>query len=59
MGAAYSSLGQTKVLYVTSLVLLLVLGAKTKFLLRKPSFLVAKWKRFRRHVDLNPFYQRW
>ena len=31
MGAAYSSLGQTKVLYATSLVLL---GAKVKFLSR-------------------------
>ena len=38
MGAAYSSLGRTKVLYATSFVLL---GAKAKFLLRKPSVLVA------------------
>ena len=38
MGAAYFNLGQTKVLYVTSFVLL---GAKTKFLRRKPSVLVA------------------
>ena len=38
MGAAYSSLGQTKVLYVTSLVLLV---AKAKFHQRKPSVLVA------------------
>ena len=38
MGAAYSSLGRTKILYVTSLVLL---GAKTKFLRRKLSVLVA------------------
>ena len=38
MGAAYSSLGQTKVLYATSLVLR---GAKAKFLRRKPSVLVA------------------
>ena len=38
MGAAYSSLGRTKVLYATSLVLL---GAKTKFLGRKPKVLVA------------------
>ena len=38
MGAAYSSLGQTKVLYATSFVLL---GAKAKFLRRKPSVLVA------------------
>ena len=38
MGAAYSSLGRTKVLYAPSLVLL---GAKTKFLRRKPSVLVA------------------
>ena len=34
----YSSLGRTKVLYATSLVLL---GAKAKFLRRKPSALVA------------------
>ena len=38
MGAAYSSLVQTKVLYATSLVLH---GAKAKFLQRKPSVLVA------------------
>ena len=38
MGAAYSSLGRTKVLYATSLVLL---GANAKFLRRKPSILVA------------------
>ena len=38
MGAAYSSLGRTKVLYATSLELL---GAKAKFLRRKPSVLVA------------------
>ena len=38
MVAAYSSLGQTKVLYATSFVLL---GAKAKFLRRKPSVLVA------------------
>ena len=38
MGAAYSSLGRTKVLYATYLVLL---GAKAKFLRRKPSVLVA------------------
>ena len=38
MGAAYSSLGRTKVLYVTSLV---HLGTKDKFLRRKPSVLVA------------------
>ena len=37
MGAAYSSLGRTKVLYATFLVLL---GAKAKFLRRKPSVLV-------------------
>ena len=37
MGAAYSSLGKTKVLYATSIVLL---GAKPKFLRRKPSVLV-------------------
>ena len=34
MGAAYSSLGRTKVLYATSLVLR---GVKAKFLRRKPS----------------------
>ena len=38
MGAAYSSLGRTKVLYGPSLVLL---GAKAKFLQRKPKVLVA------------------
>ena len=38
MGAAYSSLGQTKVLYATSFVLL---GAKAKFMRRKPSVLVS------------------
>ena len=38
MGAAYSRLGLTKLLYATSLVLL---GAKAKFLRRKPSVLVA------------------
>ena len=38
MGAAYSSLGLAKVLYATSLVLL---GAKVRFLRRKPSVLVA------------------
>ena len=38
MGAAYSNLGHTKVLYATSLVLL---GVKAKFLQRKPKFLVA------------------
>ena len=38
MGAAYSSLGRTKVLYATSLVLLV---AKDKFLWRKPKVLVA------------------
>ena len=38
MGAAYSSLGRTKVLYATSLVLLA--GAKAKFLRRKPSVFV-------------------
>ena len=36
MVTAYSSLGRTKVLYATSLVLL---GAKAKFLRRKPSVL--------------------
>ena len=36
--AAYSSLGRTKVLYATSLVLL---GAKAKFLRKKPSVFVA------------------
>ena len=38
MGAAYFSLGQTKVLYATSLVLI---GAKAEFLQRKPSVIVA------------------
>ena len=38
MGSAYSSLGQTKVLYAAFLV---HLGAKAKFLRRKPSVLVA------------------
>ena len=38
MVAAYSSLGRTKVLYATFLVLF---GAKAKFLRRKPSVLVA------------------
>ena len=38
IGAAYYSLGRTKVLYVSSLVLL---GAKAKFLGRKPKVLVA------------------
>ena len=38
MGAAYSSLGHPKVFYATSFVLL---GAKAKFLRRKPSVLVA------------------
>ena len=38
MGATYYSLGGTKVLYAISLVLL---GAKAKFLQRKPSVLVA------------------
>ena len=38
MGAAFSILGQTKVLYATSLV---PLGAKAKFLRRKPCVLVA------------------
>ena len=38
MGAAYSSLGRTKDLYATSLVLR---GAKAKFLQRKPSVLAA------------------
>ena len=38
MGAAYSSLGSTKVLYATSSVLV---GAKAKFPRRKPSVIVA------------------
>ena len=38
MGAAYSSLGRTKVLHAISLVFL---GAKAKFLRRKPSVLVS------------------
>ena len=38
MGATFSSLGRTEVLYATSLVLL---GAKAKFLRRKTRVLVA------------------
>ena len=38
MGAAYSNLGRTKVLYATSFGLL---GAKAKFLRRKPKVLAA------------------
>ena len=38
MGAAYSSLGRTKILYTTSFVLLV---AKAKYLRRKPGVLVA------------------
>ena len=38
MGAAYSNLGRTKILYATSLVLL---GANAKFLRWKPKVLVA------------------
>ena len=48
MGAAYSSLGRTKVLCATSLVLL---DAKAKFLLRKPSGLRLLWKKFLKWVD--------
>ena len=44
MGAAYSSLGRTKVLHATSLVLL---GAKAKFLRRKPSCLSCFGRDFR------------
>ena len=55
MGAAYSSLGRTKVLYATSLVLR---GAKAKFLRRKPSVLVAS-EEFLKCVDSNPYYQIW
>ena len=47
MGAASSSLGRTKVLYATALVLL---GAKVMFLRRKPSVLVALEK-FLKCVD--------
>ena len=47
MGAAYSSLGQTKVLYATSVVLR---GAKAKFLRRKPS---VNLKRVRRRVSFR------
>ena len=55
MGAAYSSLGPTKVLYATSFVLL---GAKAKFL---RSYMYSKllWKNFLKCVDPNPYYQRW
>ena len=56
MGAAYSSLGQTKVLCATSLVLL---GAKAKLLGRKPRVLQLLWKKFLKCVDPNPYYQRW
>ena len=45
------TLGQTKVLYATSLVLL---GAIAKFLPRKLSVLVAL-----EEVSPNPYYQRW
>ena len=55
MCAAYSSLGRNKVLYATSLVLL---GAKAKFLRRKPSVLVAL-EEISESVDPNPYYQRW
>ena len=41
MGAAYSSLGRTKVLYATSLV---ILGAKGKFLQRKPRKIINERK---------------
>ena len=54
MGAAYSSLGQTKVLYATSFVLL---GAKAKFLRRKPSVLVAL-EVISEMCCPNPYYQR-
>ena len=49
MGAAYSSLGRTKVLYATSLVLR---GAKAKFLRRKPSL-----KYFHRNVPYDDLYK--
>ena len=51
MGAAYSSLSQTKVLYATSLVHVL-LGAKAKFLRRK-----LLWKRYLKCADPNPCYE--
>ena len=41
MGAAYGSLGRTKVLYATSMNSFVLLGAKAKFLRGKPSVLVA------------------
>ena len=47
MGAAYSSLGRTKVI---------LLGAKAKFLRRKPSVLDALEEIC---VDSNPYCQRW
>ena len=50
MGAAYSNLGRTKVLYATSFVLL---GAKAKFLRRKPKVLVAL-DEIPEYVDPNP-----
>ena len=58
MGAAYSSLGQTKVLYATSL---LPLCTKAKFLRRKPNVLVALEKKNLKCVNPNPYYhyQRW
>ena len=58
MGAAYSSSGRTKVLYATSFVLL---GAKAKFLRRKPSVLVAFPKKFplslSRALEISWYYR--
>ena len=54
MVAAYSSLGQIKGLYATSFELL---GAKAKFLRRKPSVLVAL-EEILKCEDPNPYYQR-
>ena len=50
MGAAYSNLGRTKVLYATSLVLL---GAKAKFLRRKPKVLVQGGQSRDTHVVIS------
>ena len=55
MGAAYSSLGLTKVLYATSLV---SLGAKAKSCKGNRVSKLFK-KKFLKFVDPNPHYQRW
>ena len=53
MGAAYSSLDLTNVLYATSSV---PLGEKAKFLRRKPSVIVAL-EEISETADPNPCYQ--